>query len=163
MSERLISVLVWLLSGASALVLMELWAGLLHGKVWHGLLYVLHESHHRPREGRFEANDVLSSTHAPIAIALILYGCLGQAGLLRDVAYGFGIGMTLFGLSYLTFHDGLVHGRLPVGFLLRFRYARLLVLAHRIHHEKEGGPYGFFLIDPKLRAVILRKNPALDV
>jgi beta-carotene 3-hydroxylase len=42
-------------------------------------------------------------------------------------------------------HDGLVHGRLPVGFLRRSAYLRRVVAAHRVHHARGGAPYGLFL------------------
>lgn len=124
---------------------MELWADLLHGKIWHGVLWVIHRTHHRKNTGRWETNDFLSVLHAPLAIAMILYGCRGPAGTLREVIFGVGIGMTLFGLSYLVVHDGLVHGRLPVAALGRIGYLRDVVAAHRFHHTKNGAPYGLFL------------------
>ncbi len=106
----------------------------------------IHRSHHLPRRGRYEKNDALSVLHAPIAIALILYGCQAEPGTVREIAFGVGIGMTLFGVSYFVVHDGLVHGRLPVGFLLRLGYIRRVVEAHRKHHEGSRGraPYGLF-------------------
>jgi beta-carotene 3-hydroxylase len=152
-----VKVAIWLTSGLVALVAMEFWAGFLHGRVWHGVLWFLHRSHHEPRAGRFEANDALSSLHAPIAIALILYGCVGAPSVARELAYGWGIGMSAFGMLYLLFHDGLMHGRLPVGFLRKVPYFRLVCDAHAIHHEKNGGPYGFFRVSPKLRRVLARR------
>jgi beta-carotene 3-hydroxylase len=143
---------VWSASGLAALIAMEFWAGLLHRHVWHGPLWFLHRSHHEPRTGRFEANDALSSLHAPIAVALILYGCVGAPSVARELAYGWGLGMTAFGLLYMTFHDGLMHGRLPVAWLGRFATFRMLCDAHELHHRKNGGPYGFFLVPRKLRA-----------
>ena len=133
---------------------MEFWADLLHGKIWHGILWVIHRTHHRKNTGKWETNDFLSVLHAPIAIALIFYGCLGPEGVLREVLFGSGIGMTMFGISYLVVHDGLVHGRLPVASLGRFAYLREVVAAHRFHHTKNGAPYGLFLgpFDPSYRA-----------
>lgn len=152
------SVAIWAASGLTALIFMEFWAQFLHHRVWHGLLWSFHKSHHEPRLGRFELNDVLSTTHAPVAAGLILYGCLGAPSALREVAYGWGFGMTAFGMLYLTFHDGLMHGRLPVQGLRRFAYFRLLCDAHQIHHEKNGGPYGFFYVPPRLRAYLARRE-----
>jgi beta-carotene 3-hydroxylase len=152
-----VKVALWLASGLGALVLMEFWADFLHGRVWHGALWFIHKSHHEPRPGRWEANDALSSLHAPIAIALILYGCLGAPSAWRELAYGWGFGMSAFGLLYLLFHDGLMHGRLPVGFLSKVPYFRLVCDAHAIHHEKNGGPYGFFRVAPGLRRLLARR------
>jgi beta-carotene 3-hydroxylase len=129
--------------GTAVVGLMELWAGLLHERVWHGPLWIVHRSHHVAREGRFERNDALSILHAPIAVALIVFGCRLPAGLLPDLAFGAGVGMTVFGGLYLLIHDGIVHERLPVGFLGKVRILRAIADAHRRHHRRAGGPpYG---------------------
>lgn len=135
------------IGGATAIVfacLMEPWARLLHGGVWHGVLWNVHESHHAPRAGRFERNDVLSGLHAPIAMALVIGGCQLVPGALGAAMIGAGVGMTLFGFAYLVVHDGLVHGRLPVAFLAKLRYFKRVRAAHRVHHERGGVPYGLF-------------------
>lgn len=153
--------LVFLPVAVLVAVAMELWADLLHGRIWHGILWVVHRTHHRTRldgrTSRWETNDVLSVLHAPIAILLILYGCRGPAGVLREALFGVGLGMTTFGVSYLVVHDGLVHGRLPVAGLGRFAYLRQVVAAHRFHHTKNGAPYGLFLgpFHPSYRAHVL--------
>ncbi len=137
---------VWLAAGLPVLLAMEPWSRVLHGRVWHGPLFVVHRSHHRPRLGRFEWNDVLSGTHAPVAIALILFGCLAEPGVAREVAFGGGLGMTLFGLSYMLVHDGLVHGRIPVGPLAKSAFLQRVKEAHLRHHHNGGrAPYGLFL------------------
>lgn len=147
-----------------AAVAMEGWAAFLHRFVWHGLLWRVHVSHHTPRHGRFEANDILSGLHAPIAIAFILYGCRATPSLAREIVFGVGIGMTLFGLSYAIVHDGMAHKRLPVRFLRRFSYLRAVALAHAIHHQGKHGqaPFGFFLAPlwPALRRSLTRPSPS---
>ena len=139
----MIEVLVSLGVALAIAPMMELWSRLLHGRVWHGALFSVHRSHHRHRTGRFEANDVLSATHAPIAAALVVVGCQ-MHGIGGAVVRGIGIGMTLFGIAYVVVHDGFVHGRLPVGFLARFRFFRRIRGAHRLHHRDGGAPYGLF-------------------
>ena len=140
------SVVVWLPTMLVVAVVMDVWAALLHGLVWHGVLYRVHASHHRARTGRFEANDALSFLHAPIAIALVLYGCRAAPGVTRELAFGVGLGMTLFGLAYTLVHDGLVHKRIPVRFLARSRFLRKVARAHRVHHSnaRAGVPFGLF-------------------
>lgn len=136
---------IWLAVGLPTVVFMELWSAILHGKVWHKALWSLHESHHAPPEGsKWERNDVLSITHAPIAMALILYGCIGPVGVAREVCYGIGIGMTVFGIAYIVVHDGLIHGRLPVQGLAKFAWLRRVRNAHLVHHRTDGAPYGLF-------------------
>jgi beta-carotene 3-hydroxylase len=145
-------------------VLMDPWAALLHGRLWHGVLWAVHRSHHEPRTGVFEKNDLFALVHAPVAMALILYGCVGQGGALREVLFGIGVGMTAFAVGYLVVHDGLVHGRLPVAFLLKVKVMRRIVRAHRVHHAGTAGgaPYGLFLGPAELlrRGKALRKHAA---
>lgn len=145
---------IWGPTAVVVAIAMEGWAALLHRFVWHGILWSVHRSHHEARRGRFERNDFLSALHAPVAIALILYGCRAHESLLRDLAFGVGIGMTIFGVSYALVHDGFSHRRAPVRFLRRFRYFRAVALAHAIHHQGKHGqaPFGFFL------APLLRKQ-----
>lgn len=137
--EVLVSVAV----AAIVAPLMELWARFLHGRIWHGVLFPIHRSHHETRIGRFEANDVLSVTHAPIAAALVIVGCI-MHGFAGAVLRGAGIGMTLFGIAYVVVHDGFVHGRLPVSGLARFRFFRRIRGAHRLHHRSGAAPFGLF-------------------
>lgn len=146
-------IIIWLVAGSLTTVSMELWAAFLHGKFWHGVLWFVHASHHRRRieplrvrVSGWEANDALSTLHAPIAISLILYGCAGAPGAWREVAFGVGLGMTAFGAAYVVVHDGLAHGRLPVGWLLKWGYMRRVRAAHMVHHNGGGEePYGLFL------------------
>lgn len=145
---------IWLFTVPLVFVAMELWAALLHGRIWHGLLWRVHRSHHRLRRlgERLEANDALSLLHVPIAVALVLYGCRGPQGVAREVAFGVGLGMTLFGIAYFVVHDGLVHGRLPVRGLLRFGYFARVREAHEMHHRgRDVPPFGLFLGPLELR------------
>ena len=124
-------------------LLMEPWARILHGRLWHRSLWSVHRSHHERRRGRFERNDVLSATHAPFAAALVMIGC-NLHGWLAAVAIGVGAGMTMFGIAYVVVHDGFVHGRLPLRFLSRYPFFRRVREAHTIHHARGQEPYGFF-------------------
>ncbi|MDP9033940.1 MAG: sterol desaturase family protein [Myxococcota bacterium] len=146
---------IWLPIAATALLLMELWAALLHRRIWHRRLWPVHRTHHRSRTGRFETNDLLSALHAPVAVALVLYGCVGRSGAGRELLFGIGVGMSVFGAMYFVLHDGLVHGRLPVSGLLRLRWLRRIVRAHRVHHLslRGGAPFGFFFGPWELRRV----------
>ncbi|MFO0663942.1 MAG: beta-carotene hydroxylase [Polyangiaceae bacterium] len=143
----LTTVSLWLPLALAVALFMDVWAALLHRFVWHGLLWAIHRTHHQPRRGLFERNDALSVAHAPIAIALILYGCTHPEARFGAWAFGIGVGMTLFGLSYLVFHDGLAHRRASIRALRRFPYVREVLLLHARHHQGEFGqaPYGFFL------------------
>lgn len=138
------SIVLGVLSAVVAACLMEPWARVLHGRIWHGAMWGVHASHHAPRTGRFERNDVLSALHAPIAMGLVVGGCQLVPRPVGAVLIGIGVGMTLFGLAYLVVHDGLVHGRLPVGFLAKHPYFKRVRAAHLVHHAKGEAPYGLF-------------------
>lgn len=89
---------------------MEMWARWAHRALWHDFQpgWALHKSHHEPRIGPFEANDVYAVVNAVPAIALCLYGFLTPT-MAGSLAFGAGLGITLFGIAYMFVHDGLVH------------------------------------------------------
>ncbi|KAJ6421247.1 hypothetical protein OIU84_028594 [Salix udensis] len=61
-----------------AAVGMEFWARWAHRALWHASLWHMHESHHRPRDGPFELNDVFAITNAVPAISLLSYGIFNK-------------------------------------------------------------------------------------
>ncbi|EAY79324.1 hypothetical protein OsI_34454 [Oryza sativa Indica Group] len=137
-----------------AAVGMEFWARWAHRALWHASLWHMHESHHRPRDGPFELNDVFAIANAAPAISLLAYGLLNR-GLLPGLCFGAGLGITLFGMAYMFVHDGLVHRRFPVGPIENVPYFRRVAAAHQIHHTDkfEGVPYGLFLGPKELEEV----------
>jgi len=144
-------------------VFMEFWAMFLHGQLWHRVLWITHRSHHVPREGRFELNDVFAVFHASIAIFLIVYGCEAGPGLGHEMMVAVGFGMTTFGMSYFLVHDGFIHERLPVQFLAKIPYLRRVRNAHRVHHNRHHeGPYGLFLGEWELRWSHRRRREEAD-
>lgn len=148
-----LKVVLWLIVGVPVAFAMEYWARLLHGRLWHGVLWRFHESHHVDRPGYFELNDVFAVFHALAAIPLMLYGCVGPEGWFREVLFGLSLGMTAFGASYAVVHDGLVHGRLPVGFLRRSAWIRRIEAAHKVHHRDGAAPYGLFRGPAEVKAI----------
>ncbi|KQJ84170.1 beta-carotene 3-hydroxylase, chloroplastic [Brachypodium distachyon] len=137
-----------------AAVGMEFWAQWAHRALWHASLWHMHESHHRPRDGPFELNDVFAIINAVPAICLLAYGFFHR-GLIPGLCFGAGLGITLFGMAYMFVHDGLVHRRFPVGPIANVPYFRRVAAAHKIHHmdKFEGVPYGLFLGPKELEDV----------
>ncbi|KAJ9706004.1 hypothetical protein PVL29_001531 [Vitis rotundifolia] len=129
-----------------AAVGMEFWARWAHKALWHASLWHMHESHHRPREGPFELNDVFAIINAVPAISLLSYGLFNK-GLVPGLCFGAGLGITVFGMAYMFVHDGLVHRRFPVGPIANVPYLRKVASAHQLHHSDKfnGVPYGLFL------------------
>nr|AXK92791.1 beta-carotene hydroxylase [Rubus idaeus] len=129
-----------------AAVGMEFWARWAHKALWHASLWNMHESHHKPREGPFELNDVFAIINAVPAISLLSYGFFHK-GYVPGLCFGAGLGITVFGMAYMFVHDGLVHKRFPVGPIADVPYFRKVAAAHQLHHSDkfEGVPYGLFL------------------
>lgn len=126
---------------------MEGVAFLTHKYVMHGFLWNLHESHHRPREGRFEKNDLFAFFFALPSMLFIWLGVNVSTPLLW-----IGLGMTAYGLAYFGFHDGIVHRRLPLRYNGRNAYMKRIIQAHYVHHattSKQGAvSFGFLYTRP---------------
>ena len=134
--------LVWAVFG---FVAFELGAGLLHKYAFHGFLWRIHESHHRPVRGQlFERNDLFAVLFAALPISLMM-----TSSSVQSAQFAVGAGITFHGALYFVIHDLMTHHRwFPMR--PRGRWAQFLVQAHRIHHQKvtpEGqGPWGLFLV-----------------
>ena len=131
------------------------WAA--HKYVMHGFGWDWHRSHHEPREGLFEKNDLYAVVFSGIAIALFAI-----AGSGHPVVGAVAAGMTLYGVFYFVVHDGLVHQRWPFRNIPHKGYAKRLVQAHRLHHAVEGREgcvsFGFLYAPPveRLRDALRR-------
>lgn len=135
---------------------MEMWARWAHKALWHDYQpgWALHESHHVPRVGPFEKNDVFAVVNAIPAMSLCAYGFLTPT-LGGGICFGFGLGITIFGMMYMFIHDGLVHRRFPVGPIADLPYMRRVAVAHKLHHSEKykGVPWGLFLGPQELEAI----------
>ena len=144
----------------ATVVAMEGVAWAVHRYVMHGFGWNWHRSHHEPREGALERNDLYGIVFGALALLLIL-----GAGSYSSPLYWVGIGMSAYGLLYFLLHDGLVHRRIPMPRRFGHTYLKRLVQAHRLHHavrSREGGvSFGFLYAPPlqKLKAQ-LRRDPA---
>lgn len=149
--EELGATLLLVLGG---MVGMEMYARWAHKYLWHEnkLGWTLHKSHHEPRTGPFEANDIYAVMNAAPAIFLCGYGFL-RPDVIGGLCFGTGLGITLFGISYMFVHDGLVHKRFPVGPIANLPVLKKVAVAHQMHHsEKYGGvPFGMFLGPEELK------------
>ena len=137
----------------AAFAFMEGVAWFTHKYVMHGFGWVWHASHHTPRTGAFELNDLFAVVFATPAIVAIYFGVHGYPPLLP-----IGMGITAYGAVYAMFHDGLVHRRYPTPLNAKSRFWKRLIQAHRIHHavttKHDCVSYGFLLAQPvrKLKA-----------
>lgn len=147
----------------ATVVLMEVFSIVAHKYVMHGVGWGWHRSHHEPRSGWFEKNDLYAVVFAGVAIALIHAG----ATLGHHPLEWIGAGMTAYGLLYFVAHDGLVHRRWPFTYVPRRGYLKRLYQAHRMHHAvagKDGAvSFGFLYAPPvdvlKRRLHALHRGP----
>ncbi|WP_312046220.1 sterol desaturase family protein [Erwinia sp.] len=138
---------------------MELIAALAHKYIMHGWGWGWHLSHHEPRKGWFEVNDLYAAVFAVLSIVLIYLGSIGYWPL-----QWIGAGMTAYGLLYFMVHDGLVHQRWPFRYVPRRGYLKRLYMAHRLHHAVRGREgcvsFGFLYAPPvaKLQATLRQRH-----
>ncbi|WP_240623187.1 sterol desaturase family protein [Brevundimonas lutea] len=115
---------------------MEAFAWAMHRWVMHGPLWGWHRSHHEPRDGLLEKNDLFALVFALPAIVLIAIGLHAWIW-----ALPVGLGVTAYGMIYFFFHDGLVHRRFPTVVSGKSGFWKRRIQAHRLHHAvhtKEG-------------------------
>lgn len=132
---------------------MEVFAYAAHRWIMHGPGWFLHASHHRPRSGNWELNDLYAAIFAVPSIVLLL------GGVQFDWWPGFtwiGAGIAAYGAIYFGFHDVIVHRRLRTGYVPRSSYMKRIVQAHRLHHAvstKHGTVSFGFLWAPRPEAL----------
>ncbi|MBY0448589.1 MAG: sterol desaturase family protein [Hyphomonadaceae bacterium] len=138
---------------------MEGVAWAVHRYVMHGWGWGWHASHHAPRTGLFEKNDLFAVVFAALAVGLFTAGRYGWEPL-----WWIALGMTAYGVLYALAHDVLVHRRLPGvatpkrGYLLRLHQAHHL--HHAVHTRQGAVSFGFLLApDPRhLRARLAERR-----
>ena len=152
-----VGILLFLLTIAA----MEGVAYAAHRWIMHGVGWFLHRSHHRPRHGNWELNDLYAVIFAVPSFVLLLGGV--QLGWWPGCTW-IGAGIAAYGAIYFGFHDVIVHRRLPTRFLPKSTYMKRIVQAHRLHHvvETREGTVSFgFLVAPRpddLKAALKRNG-----
>ncbi|MGH9282012.1 MAG: sterol desaturase family protein [Acidimicrobiales bacterium] len=124
----------------AAFVAMEGVSYLTHRFVMHGFGIGLHRSHHAATDGGFELNDLYPMMFSSVAVTAFAVGTFGSVGVLVPV----GIGITLYGVSYLFAHEIYIHRRLAL-VKREYRVLEWMKAAHRVHHLFGGEPYGMLL------------------
>ena len=132
---------------AVAFVAMEAFSYSAHRWMMHGPVGMrLHRSHHVPGWSRFEANDWFPVSFAGVTVLAMSLGVSFPS--LRGVFVA-GIGVTMYGASYVFVHDIYIHARL--GHLPALPVLERLKDAHLIHHLFSGEPFGMlFPVVPRV-------------
>ncbi len=143
--------LIAILSVLSGFLLMEGVAWFSHKYIMHGIMWRWHKSHHEPRKGKFEKNDLFGLVFAVISAAFIIVGSMH--GITWE--FYFGIGIFLYGVAYFLVHDIFVHQRISLFRNTKSSYFQAMRFAHKIHHKvtsKDGAEaFGFLFVSKKYR------------
>lgn len=117
-------------------IIMECFSWLIHKYLFHGPLWFLHKSHHQPKRGFFEWNDLFAIFFAILSLYLMYTD-------LEKFKFKFfaGLGITIYGFIYFIIHDWFVHRRLKT-FKSNNSYLRAIRKAHKIHHKNMGKENG---------------------
>ena len=113
--------------------MMEFFAWGLHKYLLHGILWYIHEDHHRPRMHIMEKNDLVAFVFAIPSWLFIMFGVLHG----NDYKLYIGIGIAIYGLFYVLFHDGLIHGRIKVFQNPKSVYLLGCKIGHLAHHQHD--------------------------
>ena len=118
---------------------MEAVAWLTHKYVMHGILWSLHEDHHKKNPTSFfEKNDYFFLIFALPGIICLALGIYSP---LTSLLY-IGIGITLYGFAYFMVHDIFIHQRFKIFRNSNSRYLRAVRRAHKMHHKHLGKHHG---------------------
>jgi beta-carotene 3-hydroxylase len=108
---------------------MEAFSWFIHKYLFHGSLWFIHKTHHRPKHSLLELNDVFSILFAAIALWLMWLGHI-----LLDYRFWIGMGISIYGIIYFVFHDWFIHSRFKA-FKSNNRYLTGIRRVHKIHHK----------------------------
>jgi beta-carotene 3-hydroxylase len=128
---------------------MEFMSWFTHKYVMHGILWVLHEDHHKPHKGVFEKNDAFFLMFAIPSSLLMIFGSLNGI----DFRFFIGLGILLYGIAYFLVHEVFIHQRLPWFKRTDNIYFRAIRKAHKVHHKhldkQEGECFGMLYVPLK--------------
>ncbi len=131
-------------------IFMEGVAWFTHKYIMHGFLWNLHKSHHKVHKHFFEMNDLFAVIFSIPSILLIYIGYSYES---YSILKYFGIGIFLYGVAYIIFHDIIVHRRIKINFKINSEYMKRIMNAHYVHHKvhtKEGAKaFGFLFASKK--------------
>ena len=143
------SIIIKILIVILTFVFMECVAWFTHKYIMHGFLWSLHKSHHKIHKHFFEMNDLFAVIFSIPSILLIYLGYTYES---YSILKYFGVGIFLYGVAYIIFHDIIVHRRIKINFKSNNKYMQRIMNAHYVHHKvhtKEDAKAFGFLFAPK--------------
>ena len=116
-------------------ILTEFSAWANHKYIMHGFMWNWHKSHHEPRKGRFEKNDLFGIVFAFVSAGLIITGTLDGS---PDWKFYLGLGIFFYGVAYFLVHDVFVHQRMPWLKNTDSTYFKAMRFAHKTTSDFAG-------------------------
>lgn len=114
---------------------MEAVAWLTHKYVMHGVLWNLHEDHHKKNPSSFfEKNDYFFLIFAIPGIICLALGVYTSLTRLLFI----GLGITIYGFAYFMVHDIFIHQRFKIFRNADNIYFKAIRRAHKMHHKHLG-------------------------
>ncbi len=145
------SVVLYVIIVIAAFVFMEGVAWFAHKYIMHGLLWHLHQDHHRPHKGFFEKNDFFFLIFAVPGWLCIMLGWQVENWYVVST----GCGITLYGLAYFLVHEIIIHQRLKIFTKSNNHYIKSIRWAHKMHHrhlnKENGESFGMLFVAKKYR------------
>ena len=130
----------------------ELVAWFTHKYVMHGFLWIWHRSHHSVHGHTLERNDWFFVVFSLPSIGLFYFGARAHY---NPYLVACGLGIALYGIFYLIFHDIIVHQRIKWTPAKRSPYLQRMIHAHYVHHSKHARDgceaFGFLYAPKKYR------------
>lgn len=128
---------------------MEFIAWFAHKYVMHGVLWSVHEDHHKPTGRFFQRNDWFFLIFAIPSWQCIMLGFIFW----NFLSVGIGFGIAFYGTCYFLIHEVLIHRRFNWLDNVNNSYFTALKKAHRVHHEKtekeDGECFGLLYVPKK--------------
>lgn len=117
-----------------------------HKYVMHGFLWTWHKSHHSRHNHALEKNDLFGVVFSIPSVGLFMYGIHFRNPYIFSIA----LGILLYGIFYLLFHDFIVHQRIRWRPSKRSAYLNRMINAHYVHHSKHSKDgceaFGFLIV-----------------
>ncbi len=140
---------------------MEGVAWLTHKFVMHGMLWHLHEDHHKKNPTSFfEKNDYFFLIFALPGIACLALGLYTPYANLFFI----GLGITIYGFAYFLVHDIFIHQRFKILRNSDNFYFRAIRRAHKMHHKhlgkEDGECFGMLFVPMKYFFEALKQRRA---
>lgn len=124
---------------AGTFVAMEAVAWLTHKYIMHGILWRLHEDHHKKNPSSFfEKNDYFFLIFAIPGIICLAIGIYAPLPLCLCI----GAGITIYGMAYFLVHDVFIHQRFKWLRNTDNIYFKAIRRAHKMHHKHLGKEHG---------------------